>query len=147
MGNVLIPDFQPLPTKFFRLRWRFEYSDGKAPKNGVWDNATQKESDSAWAANKTNLLYAIIEAEDRQTCQLLRRVVVEGQDYASMQWEAYAKTPGFFKGAGEFKLRQHLAGLSILTRSEKITCWVNGSVERAPLSEHDKTWAIREHSV
>lgn len=146
--TIAIPEYEPIPSKFFRLRWRFEFHDRPA-KVGVWDNATEKQTDAAWAVNKTGLAFAIIEAEDRQTFATRQLVVVDGHEYASMQWEAYSKSPSFgLAGAhGAVTLRSNIVGLSILTRDEKITSWVNGKTVRSALSDHDKLWEITEHSL
>ena len=137
-----------MPTKFFRLRWRFEFFNGKAPKIGVWDSNSDLPTDSAWAVNKEGLAKVIVEAENRQTYELKQLLVIDGPDFASMQWEAYTKAPTFGLQAkhGAIKLPAYIAGLSVLTRESKITCWVNGKITQEQLSEHDKLWQIHEHS-
>lgn len=150
MNAISTTDYQTIPHRFFRLRWRFEFGNGKPAKVGVWDGASDLPQDSAWAVNKTGLARAIIEGEDVSTNEVLQFVVVEGSEYASMQWEAYSKSPslGFAKSKiNSVKLRPYVSGLSILTRDNKATCWVNGQVQLAPLSDHDKLWKIHEHTL
>lgn len=148
MAQVVIPDYEPIPTRLFRLRWRFEFANGKAPRTGIWDGTSNNFGDSAAAVDKNGLLRVLIQAEDRlnNVGQMLTLVDCPGQEYASMQWEAYSRLPGFFAGAG-ITPRAHVSGLSILTTDEKITAWVSGKITRAPLTEHDKQWSILEHSL
>jgi hypothetical protein len=149
MSAILAPTIEAVPAKAYRLRWRFEFLNGKPTKTGVWDATSDLPQDSAWAVNKDGLAYAIIEGECRHTFEMKRLFVCEAAEYVSMQWEAYAKSPslGLKPIHGAMKLRANIAGLSILTREEKVTCWVNGTISREQLSEHDKTWKIKEHSV
>ena len=77
MPELLIPEYEPIPTRLFRLRWQFHYSDGKRPKIGVWDGTSQLQSDSAWAVDKTNLALVIIEGEDRLVNIGATRLLVE----------------------------------------------------------------------
>jgi hypothetical protein len=136
-----------VPARFFRLRWRFEYSDGKPPRVGVWDGATTKDADGAWAVDKTNLAYAIIEAEDRTTFEVRRALVVEGAAYASSQWEAYARAGNALAIRHAVTPRVHVAGLSFLTQEEKISVLVNGTVTRRPLTDYEKRMNIHEHKL
>lgn len=149
MSAILTPTIEAVPANSFRLRWRFEFSNGKNAAVGVYDSASDLPQDSAWSINKEHLANVIIEGENRITFELRRLLVCEAAAYVSMQWEAYSKSPslGLKAEHGQFKLRAIIAGLSILTREEKITCWVNGTISRQPLSEHDKTWKIKEHLV
>lgn len=148
MSQILAPTISSVPANYFRLRWRFEFSQGKNAVVGVYDSASDLPRDSAWAINKEHLAYVIIEGENRHTFGLRRLLVCEAAAYVSMQWEAYSKSPslGLKASHGEFKLQPNISGLSILTREEKITCWTNGTISRELLSEHDKTWKIKEHS-
>ncbi len=146
---IAIPDYQPIPVKFRRLRWRFEFHNNKKPRVGIWDGTSKLDSDSAWAVNKDGLSKVIIESEDRWGFTQVM-AVVDGVDYVSMQWESYAKSPslGLKKDfVGEVRLRSHIIGLSILTRTKKITCWCNGTVTEKPLKEHDMRWDIHEHKL
>lgn len=149
MNDILTPTIEAVPVNSFRLRWRFEFSQGKKAAVGGWDCASDLPQDSAWSVNKEHLAYVIIEGESRHTFELRRLLVCEAAEFASMQWEAYSKSPslGLKASHGKFKLQPIISGLSLLTREEKITCWVNGTISREPLSEHDKTWKIKEHSV
>lgn len=148
MSSVIIPDYEAIPTRLFRLRWRFEFAGGKAPKTGIWDGTSSNFADSAAAVDKTGLLRVLIQAEDRlnNVGAMITLVDCPGQEYASMQWEAYSRVPAFFQGAG-ISPRAYVSGLSILTRDEKITAWVNGKITRTPLTENDKQWSILEHSL
>jgi len=149
MSQILVPTLQGVPSKAYRLRWRFEFLNGKPSKVGVFDATSDLPQDSAWAVNKEGLAYAIIEGECRHTFATKRLYVCDAVDYVSMQWEAYSKSPslGLKPEHGSFKLRPVISGLSVLTREEKITCWTDGTVTKEPLSEHDQQWKIKEHSV
>ena len=145
--EITIPSYQPVPAKFFRLRWRFEFSDGKAPRVGVWDGASNLEADGAWAVSKENLAYAIIEAEDRQTFEIRRMLIVEGQAYGSAQWEAYVRAGNALGIKHAVTPKVHTAGLSFLTMDEKISVFVDGRITRTPLTDYQKQWKIHEHKA
>jgi len=137
---------QEIPRNFYRLRWKFFFTNGKLPKTGVWNGTSQLVSDSAFAINKEFMESVSIEAENLVTNEILTLVNCPKSEYASMQWEAYARMPAFFKGNGG-TARENISGLSILTSDEKITAWVNGNISREQLSDHDKKFNIKEHSI
>lgn len=145
-SKIAAPSFEKLPTKQLRLRWRFDFAD-KPTKRGVWDAGSMRPEDAAWAVNKTGLVAAFIEAEIRHSQEELELVRCPGQDFAMFQWEAYAKMPGLLKGNFNFTPRTTISGLSILTRNEKITVYVNGKIERKPLNEDQKKFSTHEHSL
>ena len=149
MTGILTPTFASVPVNAFRLRWRFEFSGNKRPAVGIYNGASDRQEDSAWAVSKEDMTYAIIEGENYLTQELVRLLECEASQYASMQWEAYSKSPslGLKPEHGAFQLRPNIAGLSILTRTQTVTCWVDGTMTTTELSAHDKTWDIKEHSV
>lgn len=147
MSEITVAKYQPVPDHVFRLRWVFEYSDGKAPRRGVWNGTTNQPGDSAAVVSKENLAYAIIEGEHRHTFEVIRFLVVEGPAYASAQWEAYVRAGNALGIRGSVSPRTHIAGLSFLTREERITVFVDGRVLRKPLTDHEKNWNIFEHKL
>lgn len=142
---IITPEQKEIPKSLYRLRWKFHYSDGKKSRIGIWNGVSQKESDSAWAVDKTNLSFVEIEGEDVNG-YTKTFINCDGQSYASMQWEAYARMPAFIKGLGGTP-RSFISGLSLLTANEKFTVWVNGNVTRHELTDSDKQFKIREYEV
>lgn len=143
--GLVVPAYEAIPTKLLRLRWRFDFA-GKPTKRGVWDAASGRPEDAAWMVDKTGLVLAAIEGEHRDTQEEMTLVECQGQDFALFQWEAYARCPGLGMPA-VFTPRTNVAGLSLLTRDEKITVWINGQWERKPLSAEEKEFNFHEHSV
>ena len=125
---------------FYRLRWRFDFTTGKVIR-GSWNQSDPKEK--AWAINKTHLLRAFIEGE------MLGRWIVEplleiaGQDYASMRWVATASMAGWSRG--EVTVPGRIAGLTVITRDDAHTVFIDGSYSNRKLSDYEKAFKLREH--
>ena len=130
----------------YRLRWVFHYHDGKPSRRGVWNGATQKPSDMAAFVDKTNLLKACIEGEINSTGLIETLLEINGQDYATCQWEAAAVSPAFLKH-NKFKANANIIGLSMLDRKFKHTVYINGQTRKEKLSEGDKKMKIKEHQL
>jgi hypothetical protein len=107
-----------LPSGIYEACWLFEYTDGRR-KKGVYNNATQKKEDSAWAQNKTGLLRASILA---RCGNRVERVVVDcpGQDFCNFEWVSDKN--------GSTGV-QRLAGITIVTRTERATFYLDGKCE------------------
>lgn len=149
--SIHLPEASALPRRLSRLRWVFEYSDGKARRAGIWDGISGAPIDSAWSVNKTNLARVLIEAEDLyiRPGDVTVMASVPGADYASMQWEAYSKVPLSNSSftSNSVTPRGVVSGLSIITASEKITVTVDGSITREPLSDYQASFDIHEHKL
>lgn len=143
--GLAVPTYEGLPSHKFRLRWRFDFAS-RPSKFGVWDSGTKRPEDSAAYVKKDGLVRACIEGEFKETQEEYLLVECQGQDFALFQWEAYAKTPAFSRWA-EFTPRVVVAGLSLLTRDERITVYVNGQWCRRPLNEDEKQFSFNEHKA
>lgn len=137
----------PVIARQFRLRWRFDFADGRV-KRGVWNGASPRNEDGAWAVNKTGLLKALVEGEDINTSEVRVFVDVPGQDYVSASWEAYSRVPGggIPPGMQAMKLRPVVAGLTFTLRDEAVSVYVDGRVECRQLRDEEKNLTLREHT-
>lgn len=102
--------------KRVRLRWRYEYAASPA-RYGGWDNPNIK----AWNISRDGLLWAVIEAEDFEG-NLMRVAECPGPDFCMFQWEAEVG----YGASGPSQ--QRLVGLSIISRSAKLSVYNNGIV-------------------
>jgi hypothetical protein len=144
MTKLLTPKKQPIPVPYWRLRWKFEFSN-KPTKCGVWDLGSDHPNDAAWRINKEGLTRASIEGENRETYEIRTFFECEGSDYAFCQGEAFVKVPGVLGLKGSVTIKGTVAGISFLTREEKISVWVNGTVSRRLLSIEEKKFNFMEH--
>ena len=137
-----------LKPAYYRFRWRFEYHSNKASVHGVWnDNHNGKDiRHCAWAVDKKDLAQCIIQSENIETFQVENILAVSGKDYASMEWVCQTKVPGGFNSMSATQLDKLVLGVSVLTHTERITCWYRGFITRAALTEHDRKFLLREHS-
>ncbi len=144
---ILVPDlatpkYEALPSRVFRLRWRFDFAD-KPTKRGIWNAASPNPRDQASSIPKAGLVCAAIEAEHYETQELTSVVECQGPDFGMFLWEAYARCPGLL-GIAEFKPRTNIAGLTMVTRSERITVYINGTWNRRPLTDEEKQFKFNE---
>lgn len=136
---------EPIPLPKYRLRWVFEFQ-GKATKKGVWNGVSKHKEDSAWAVNKDGLLRAYIEGEQYHTYKTRIFYECSGQDYASCQWEAFSRVSNALTLTTTQKPRTNISGLSFLTRDEKITVYVNGTIQKRPLTKEEMAFKIHEYT-
>lgn len=132
---------------FGRLRWVFKFADNRPDKIGSWNGATNKFEESAAYISKTGIVYAAIQIE--VIGQWVARTMFEcdGHDYVSSRWIG-ATSAGMGIGLnGTYKLSPSIVGLSFVTRKEKVFCFVDGSMTRRPLNEHESKFKLREHRV
>jgi hypothetical protein len=104
-----------MPIGKYDATWLLEYTDGRI-KKGVFNNATQNKSDSAWAQNKTGLLRAGIWVRSGN----VQRMVMDctGQDFCNFEWVA---EKSFNSG------HQKIVGLTLVTRTERATFFLDGN--------------------
>jgi len=129
----------------WRLRWRFDFID-KAPRIGIWNGTSGSEKDSAWAVDKRGLKSASIQGEFHRDYIVKTFWFCPGEDYATMKWEGAVNIPGVLGFQGEVKLAPRIIGLSLLSRSERITVFVNGEITKRPINEDEAKFKIYEHS-
>lgn len=107
--------------------------------------------DHAWAVRKDGLTRVVIEGLNRFTGVIETLAELVGQDHVAINWDVYTRVA---MGSGEAtengkKLNggAHVAGVAIVGRYERITVWVNGAVERRPLTAEEKSVKIYEHTA
>jgi hypothetical protein len=131
----------------FRLRWVFRFVDGKV-KVGGWNGASNRFEDSAASVNKTGLLVAEIQTEDFHGWGVKTVFSCDGHDYVTAKWFG-ATCTGVPVGKWEVdavKLEPDIIGLTFLTRKERVSVFIDGSILRRPHRADDKYEQIREHT-
>jgi len=150
MTNQDIELTKKLPRNFgvaplFRLRWRFEFHDGRAPKYGIWNGASGRKEDSAAFVDKTNLLWAIVEGEKVGAWTVKEFFRVSGADYFHAKWDGAVLAPAFVKES--YKAAPNIIGLTMLTRNNAYTALVNGKVLQRKITQDERSIRLAEHSV
>lgn len=132
----------------YRLRWRFDFAN-KPSKVGVWNGASDLLSDKAAFVDKTGLIRAAIEVEDRLGCIVKPLVEVDGHRYASAKWLTATNLPAFFRRSKVTSMKRQPAiiGLQFLTDSHKVSAFVDGSVSFRDLTDHEKKFNLEEHKL
>jgi len=121
----------------YRLRWRFDFSDDKRSRFGIWNNSGALATDGAWCVNKTNLLRAAIEAEDTRTWETVALWECDGSEFVNFEWMAGAPMGSPFS-SGTVTLRSTIVGMAGISRDFRCEVFVDGSSRRRERSEHDK---------
>lgn len=125
MGVYIYEDDTTLESPW-RLRWRFEYSNGRPSRYGIWDYSDAKHAlGSAFAQPKDNLLYAIIEAENRDRNRVIHAIVCDGPDYCNFAWEATAYV--YSIATSNTQLDTVTNGLTLVSRTHRHTFYRNGN--------------------
>lgn len=112
-----------------RLRWRYDYLD-KPSRCGVWSRPADHVGDMAAFNNKGIVVAALIEAQDVHTDAV--RVVAEcqGADFVNFEW--IAATVGYDAAYSK------IMGLTLVTRNERCSVYVDGSASVTKRSDDDK---------
>lgn len=135
----IIQGFKP----WYRLRWRFQFSDGKPDKYGQW-NGSQI---AAWSVNKANILYAVIEGEKIGAWSIHEFVRVPGPMYATCKWVAACGVST--KAVGKYGAIQKagdIVGLTFQTNDEAITVFIDGRIDRRSLTDYERKFKLKEHT-
>lgn len=117
----------------YRLRWRFEYADGKPPRVGHWSRSSKDPDEMAAFVSKENLAFALIEGEDMTTWEVKTLASCYGPDFCNFEWIA-----GAAYGLGSGYTFHELIGLKIRGRDKTTSVYYDGSVFEADRSEADK---------
>jgi hypothetical protein len=120
-----------IPVKCW-LRARFDYANGKTWR-GLWNRSGEQITDQAWAQNKEGILRAGIEIKDCCTKEVLRAAEIPGQDFRNFQWLALAP----YQFTNGVPIQGENVGLQMLTRSEKVTVFIDGSIKVEPLTQEE----------
>lgn len=122
----------------WRLRWCFDYHD-KPTRTGAWNS--HKENDphaSALMQTKSGLMFAAIEAQDRDKTKIVRLCECVSSEFCNFEWVATASVSPHFKNGAEQVTRPVIVGLKIVTRNNEITVFVNGDIETSKRQYEDK---------
>lgn len=99
--------------------WFFDYLDGRR-KKGVYNFPSQNPADAAWAQPKHGLLRAGILCRDGNRVEKIA-ADVSHEDFCNFEWVmdrmAVSNT-------------ERLAGLTLVTRDERITYFIDGKTVR-----------------
>lgn len=131
----------------FRLRWAFYYHNGRPPRIGIWDGAGNGVRDMAAFQPKDGLLWAAIEAESIFDFTIKRLVEVSGPDLQTIEWDTFVRGPGVSWKGGSYQPACRLAGLSLITRTERISAKIDGSLTRKVLSAEERCVNVFEHRL
>lgn len=129
----------------YRLRWRFDYNDGKRSRYGGWNSASTNPRDMAAFIDKTNLAKAIIEGEMIGSWALKPFAEIDGHRYVSCSWIMAASLPVF--NAGIFKTGGSIIGMAMFTEDEQVLVFVDGKIAIRRLKPHEKKTDVMEHSI
>jgi hypothetical protein len=126
----------------FRLRYRFEYYDGKPSVSGKWDSSGEHPANQAWTQKREGLARVIIEGKHHITKEVETIVDCSGQDYRMLQWIA----AGFFSrrqlnkaGNGITPLTRNI-GMALWTSDKKIAVFNNGVVHIEELNDSERKY-------
>jgi len=119
---------------YYLLRWRFEYSDGKPPKYGMWSQPAVSEKDTAAFTSKANLAFAMIEGRHSITRVDSILAVVPGADYCNHQWIAEAHFSPFGNGG---QLQQNIIGMKLQSRYDETSVLASGVVTQDARTTED----------
>jgi hypothetical protein len=125
-----------LDKPIFRLRWGFDFFDGKPSRRGIWNNTGALATDGAWCVNKTNLLRAYIEAENVLTWEIETLWQCDGQDFVNFEW--IAATPIDLGAKVSRSYSGQIVGLAGISRDYRDAVFIDGSARRQERTEYEK---------
>jgi hypothetical protein len=120
----------------YLIRWRFDFSDGRSSRMGMWSNPSTKREDMAAYVNKTNLLRASIEAKNFVTREISTLFECAGPDFVTFQWLSTAR----FSGIGNQLISQNVNGLRLVSRDNFNDIFVDGSFKVTARPENQKNF-------
>jgi len=112
-----------------RLRWRFNYA-ARPSKYGMWSRPAEHAADMAAFNNQSDLVSAEIEAQDIASDRISVVAECPGSDFVNFEWVAAAI--GFTASVSS------IVGLTLVTRSERCSVYVDGSAAVTHRSDADK---------
>ena len=110
--------------RLFSLRCVLTYADGKIWR-GMWDKSGTALSDMAVGQPKEGLSLASIEAKNLETRAVSEVVSCEADKFEKFQWLAVARAPSTIRGS--YTVQGIVAGLTIQTKKERVTAFVDGT--------------------
>lgn len=143
--QIATPRRVPILPRNYRLRWRFDYVN-RPTRRGIWDGVGPEGGvESAWRQPKDGLIAALIEGECMKTHEVYVLAEVRGQDYAFAQWDSHVRTGPGIGLKRDFKPFRMTHGLALLTRDERVTVFIDGTVARRPLTDEERGFNFYEH--
>jgi hypothetical protein len=125
--------FQP-QAPLYLLRWRFDFSDDRPAKYGMWSLPATREEDMASRVNTTGLVRASIEGKEVSSRVVKTIVECDGHDYVVFEWNA-----AFIGGINPTKGGRHqLLGLKLVTRDLELNVFPTGDVKAIRRSDEHK---------
>ena len=121
-----------LPNKYL-LRWFADMRNGET-RTGMWNQSGECNfTSSSRFINSDRCLVVGIEAKNIETRNIGRPVRCIVQDWLSFRWMTTASVP--FKGiarSGAATIMPNYHALTLVTRDEKVTVFIDGNVKREP---------------
>lgn len=150
LNQLALPGLRRVPVchRLYRLRWAFDFVD-RPTRRGVWDGATDLDSDGAWCISKTGLRYARIETETLTGAakgEVTSVLEIDGEDYTCAKWVVHVRAAAL-GGPVSMNLSPRVHGLRMQTRDEAITIFVDGTASRRPLTADERKFALTEHRL
>lgn len=124
-----------VPRKY-RIRPALEFLKGRR-WYGMWDNppATDDVANLISAQDRAGLVYACIDVKNWVTKEVKTVVRCARADYVQHRWVFCAPSPSIGLKGGVRLNNAFVQGLTIVTRDEKVTIFVDGSIKREPMNE------------
>jgi hypothetical protein len=129
--------------KKLKLRWVFEFNNRK-PIRGCWDDESPHVSDSAWVKDKTGLKYAVIEGESLIGHAQHRLIECEGERFVTFKWVSQVALPS---GMRSVRSTGQVVGLQLLTPENAFTVFMDGTITKRDLTDHDKKFDLKEYQT
>lgn len=140
------------PTKggtkpVYRLRWVFHFLDGKV-RNGIWNGSGNRPEDKAEYINKTGLIRASIQVKDFYGNGIKDLFECDGHDYITAKWIGAVGAGSLLskQKVNSFTLEPDIIGLSFITRKERVSVFVDGSISSRKHYKNETIDKLREHS-
>jgi hypothetical protein len=121
----------------YRLRWRFEFLDGKAPRSGLWSMQERDSLHGAWSVNKSNLAFALVQYECLRTQKVGVFAECAGPDFVNFEWIGQVVV----RPLTELERSTYsptILGLQLVTRDLVLKVFVDGTHQVHARSEEDK---------
>jgi hypothetical protein len=129
---------QRIIKKYTRLRWRFDYANGS--RFGLWDGIGESIQYRA-SCQPPNQLKVFIEATDR-TGAIYPACEVDGRDFRRFEWHAYAIVSNALAMQGAVKIPPKIYAASIVTASQRVTIYVDGTHKLTDLTDSEKALLV-----
>ena len=124
-----------VPIKYF-IRPALEFLNQRR-WYGMWSNPadTDDKANLISAQDRAGLLFACIDVKNVHTREIKTVVRCTRADYVRHSWVVCAPSPSLnLKGAVKLNYKI-VQGITLVTRDEKVTIFVDGTIKREPMTE------------